>query len=89
MVTFSTTRLTSKGQIVIPEDIRKRLGLKEGTQFIIMGEGDSIILKTIALLSMKDFGAIFEKTAQAAQKAGMKESDIDESIKNYRATKKR
>lgn len=87
MVTFSTTRLTSRGQIVIPEDIRKRLGLKEGMQFIVMGEGDAIILRAITPPTMKDFGAILEKTARAAKEEGMKQSDINESVKRYRSKK--
>ncbi|MCB9757060.1 MAG: AbrB/MazE/SpoVT family DNA-binding domain-containing protein [Candidatus Omnitrophica bacterium] len=89
MVTFSTTRLTSKGQIVIPEDIRNRLGLKKGTQFIIMGEGDSIILKTIAAPSMEDFGQILEKVSQSVQESGIKAADVSASIKRYRSTNKK
>ena len=87
MVTFSTTRLTSRGQIVIPEDIRKRLGLKEGMQFIVMGEGDAIILRIIIPPSMEDFDQILKRTSQSAKKEGMKQSDINESIKHYRTRK--
>ncbi|NIR47056.1 AbrB/MazE/SpoVT family DNA-binding domain-containing protein [candidate division KSB1 bacterium] len=29
--------MSSKGQVVIPEEIRKRLGLKAGSQFIVVG----------------------------------------------------
>lgn len=88
MVTLSTSRLTSRGQIVIPEEIRDRLGLKQGMQFIIMGEGDVIILKTITPPSMKDFDEILARTAAAAKREGMKPSDIEDSIKNYRRRKK-
>ena len=87
MVTFSTTRLTSRGQIVIPEDIRNRLGLKEGMQFIVMGEGDAIILRIIIPPSMEDFDQILKRTSQSAKKEGMKQSDINESIKHYRTRK--
>ena len=40
MQTLATTRMSSKGQVVIPEDVRGRLGLKEGVQFVVVGEGD-------------------------------------------------
>ena len=41
------TRLTAKGQIVIPSSIRRRLGIKEGTRIQIEANGNEIILKPI------------------------------------------
>jgi len=43
MVEFEITRLSSKGQIVIPSSMRK--GLKEGEKIILIRDGDRIILK--------------------------------------------
>lgn len=45
-VTMETTT-TSKGQIVIPSSIRRRLGIKEGTRIKIEENGNEIILKPI------------------------------------------
>lgn len=47
MTTLSTTKLSSKGQVVIPEEIRKSLHLHTGAQFIVMGKDDVVILKII------------------------------------------
>jgi AbrB family looped-hinge helix DNA binding protein len=41
------TTATSKGQIVIPSSIRRRLGIKEGTRIKIEEKGNEIILKPI------------------------------------------
>ena len=41
------TTTTSKGQIVIPSSIRRRLGIKEGTRIKIEEKGNEIILKPI------------------------------------------
>jgi AbrB family looped-hinge helix DNA binding protein len=41
------TTATSKGQIVIPSSIRRRLGIKEGTRIKIEENGKEIILKPI------------------------------------------
>jgi len=41
------TTATSKGQIVIPSSIRRRLGIKEGTRIKIEENGNEIILKPI------------------------------------------
>ena len=39
--------VSSKGQIVIPASIRRRLGIKRGTRVLIEEEADKIILKPI------------------------------------------
>ena len=41
------TTATSKGQIVIPSSIRRRLGIKEGTRIRIEEKGNEIILRPI------------------------------------------
>ena len=55
MESLATTKLSSKGQVVIPEEIRLRLGLKEGTRFVVIGDRDVVILKTIAPPAMAEF----------------------------------
>ena len=50
MGTVATTRLSSKGQVVIPEEVRKALGLEVGAQFVVMGDGDTVVLKGEALV---------------------------------------
>ena len=47
MVKPATTKLSSRGQVVIPEEIRNRLGLEEGAQFVVVGEGDVVVLKAL------------------------------------------
>ena len=32
----------------MPKDIRRRLGLRSGSQFIVVGEKDTVILKIIS-----------------------------------------
>ena len=58
MAPYATTKLSSRGQVVIPEEIRNNLGLSEGDQFLVTSEGDTVILKTITeLVIMDSFGA--------------------------------
>ena len=58
MSTVATTRMSSKGQVVIPEEVRNSLGLETGAHFIVMGENDVVILKTISPPSMSEFDTI-------------------------------
>ena len=84
MTTSSTTKMSSKGQVVIPEEIRKRLGLGPGVQFLVLGEGDVIILKSISTPSMKDFDRLIRNARKQAGKAGLKRADVTKYIREAR-----
>jgi AbrB family looped-hinge helix DNA binding protein len=70
MPNLATTKMSSKGQVVIPEGIRKRLGLKAGAQFVVVGDKDVVILKAISPPSMEDFDALISEARRQAKKAG-------------------
>ena len=84
MINAATTKMSSKGQVVIPEDIRKRLKLKTGSQFVVMGENDVVILKTIKPPSMAEFNTLITKARIQGKKAGLKQSDITAAIAKAR-----
>ena len=84
MANVSTTRMSSKGQVVIPENIRKNLNLKAGAQFIVVGEKDVVILKSITPPSIEEFDQLIAKAQQDGKKAGLKKTDISEAIKKVR-----
>ena len=84
MPNLATTKMSSKGQVVIPEGIRKRLGLKAGAQFVVVGDKDVVILKAISPPAMEDFDALISQARKQAKKAGMKRSDIAAAIAKVR-----
>ncbi len=84
---ISTTKMSSKGQIVIPEDIRQELGLSAGAQFIVIGSHDAVILKTIQPPSVGEVKSLLTEARKAARKAGAKRVDIDKAVKKSRAKK--
>ena len=87
METLATTRMSSKGQIVIPEAIRKQLKLKAGAQFIVIGEDDVVILKAITPPGMDAFDKLIRQARQQAKKAGLKSADIATAVSKARAKK--
>ena len=87
MVNVSTTKMSSKGQVVIPENIRKQLNLKEGAQFVVLGEKDVVILKNITPPSMDEFDDLIVKARKSAKKAGLKQSDVEDAILKVRGKK--
>ena len=87
MGNIATTRMSSKGQVVIPEDIRNRLKLKPGSQFVVVGEDDVVILKAISPPSMGEFDALMADARRKAKEAGLKRSDITAAIAKVRDRK--
>ena len=87
MPTLTTTRMSSKGQVVIPEEIRDRLGLQSGTQFVVVGDRDVVILKAISAPSMKEFDNLIAQARQQGRKSGFKKSDIDAAVAKVRGRK--
>jgi len=87
MAAYSTTKMSSKGQVVIPEDIRDSLHLKEGAQFVVIGKGDSVILKSITPPSMDEFADLLAEARRYAKKAKLKKSDVKAAIAKVRKEK--
>ena len=49
-MTIDTTTISPSWQVYIPKSMRKRLRLKAGDKFIVVGEGDSIVFKFLKSL---------------------------------------
>jgi AbrB family looped-hinge helix DNA binding protein len=84
MPNVATTRMSSKGQVVIPEDIRKQLRLKAGSQFVVMGKDDVVILKAISPPAMEEFDSLITAARKRAKQGGMKRSDVAGAIVRVR-----
>lgn len=80
----ATTTMSSKGQVVIPESVRERLKLKPGAQFVVVGEGDVVILKAITPPALDDFEDLVNEAREEGNKAGLKRSDITAAIARVR-----
>jgi len=89
MELLATTRLSSKGQVVIPEDVRNSLKLKAGDQFVVIGRDDTVILKTISAPSIKEFSEMLDEAKKQAKTAGLKKTDIDRIIREVRKRNRR
>jgi len=82
---LTTTRMSSKGQIVIPEEVRNRLGLEAGVEFVVVGEGDAVILKVISPPLKSEFRRLLVQARSQARKAGLNKKDIEAAVRRARA----
>lgn len=87
MAELTTTKMSSKGQVVIPEEIRKRLGLETGTRFVVMANKDTVIMKAILPPSMDKFDTLLADARKQARKAGLRQTDTESIISEVRSGK--
>ena len=85
MGTVATTRMSSKGQVVIPEDVRKALGLEVGAQFVVIGDGDTVVLKRIAVPAKSELRALIGRVRSQVRRSGIGPSDVAGAIRRVRS----
>lgn len=87
------TKMTSKGQIVIPQGIREEARIKEGERFMIFNLGNNIYIKRMDVLEKSKDLEEFRKTLESfwadnPQLRKISEKDIEEEIKAVREEKR-
>jgi AbrB family looped-hinge helix DNA binding protein len=79
-MTVETIKMSSKGQIVIPQDIREELHADSGTVFAVVGSKDTVVLKKIVTPSreqlVRDLGMIAKKARKTLESKGFTEKDL-------------
>jgi len=80
-------KLTSKGQITIPRDVRKKMNLKTGDKILFFEENDKFFLQNSNSIVLSNFQKAMEG---AAQEAGFNDpDDVVNYIKQLRKSKKK
>lgn len=75
-------KITSKGQITIPVDIRRKLGVKEGDKVLFVEEAGKVYILNASMEAIKEAQTAF---AGEAERAGLKnEDDVVAMIKQLR-----
>ena len=87
MSTLATTKMSSRGQVVIPEAVRKEMGLKAGDEFVVLAKNDAVMLKGIKRPSMKEFDALIKQARRQAKAAGLTRTDVAKAIAAVRGRK--
>ncbi|MCL2031675.1 MAG: AbrB/MazE/SpoVT family DNA-binding domain-containing protein [Methanomassiliicoccaceae archaeon] len=75
-------KITMRGQITIPKEIRKRLGLKDGDKVVFVEENVRIIMENAAMIALKKAQNAF---AGEAERMGLRtEQDVVDLVKEVR-----
>lgn len=82
---MQVAKLTSKGQITLPKEIRTALKLKEGDRVVFMPNPQGFIVANANKLALQKLQDSFDGEAE---KAGIKtDEDVMNLIKEYRKSK--
>ena len=73
-------KISTRGQIAIPSDIRSQLGLQEGSKVLFVVEDDTLLMKKV---TSETFAQITKPLRQAKKK--IKESEVEKTIHKLRA----
>lgn len=81
--------VSSKGQISLPVNIRKKLSIDTGDKLVLYASKDAIMIKTLKLPSMEEFEKSLLKAQKWASSVGYKQEDINSIIKAKRKSKRK
>lgn len=79
--------LSTKGQLVLPNNLRKSLSLTPGDKLVAYWSNGSIVLKKLELPTENDFEKEIDETVLPAKEVGITKEDISATIKEYRTEK--
>jgi len=75
-------KITSKGQVTIPVDVRKKLGVKKGDKILFIEEAGKIYILNSSMEALREAQSAF---AGEAERAGLKnEGDVNSMVKEIR-----
>ncbi|MBI4010110.1 MAG: AbrB/MazE/SpoVT family DNA-binding domain-containing protein [Candidatus Aenigmarchaeota archaeon] len=66
-IKFKTIKVSQKGQIAIPADIRKEVGIKRGDELLLVRRGDKLLIEKSSEVS-KRFTREFDYMLKHAEK---------------------
>ncbi len=85
MYTKATVKMTEKGHIVVPKDVRNRLGLKPSSKLLLIeSDGNLILAKEERLADYEDYSWIHAASEEVLKKVWEDEEDsVWEKYRKY------
>ncbi len=75
-------KMSGKGQLVVPEEIRIEEGFKAGDRFVPVAVEDGVLFKKVKIEDRtRQFLQLMKKIQAQAKENGLTQKDVDEAIK--------
>ena len=87
---MEVARVTSKGQITIPRDIRDKMNIKRGDKIVFFEDNGKCFFQNSASIAIKALEDIQKIMEREAEKAGFNNpDDVEKYIKSLRKMNKK
>lgn len=81
-MTQYTSRITSKGQVTIPKEVRERYGFKEGEYLILEPRGEDLVVRRGRIVADEEgFETLVDRIAERFEGKGISRSDVEEAVR--------
>lgn len=77
-----TTRLSSRGQVVIPEAVRRAANMREGEHLLVVSIGDAIVMKKLTSVTFEE---VARPIWRAVKEMGLSGEEVNELIEKAKA----
>lgn len=64
---METSVLTTKGQMVVPAKVRRKLKMKQGTKVVVIEQGDGFLVKPLDKKYFEQFAGILPEKGKASK----------------------
>jgi len=82
MTNIELIKMSAKGQLVVPQDIRGIEGFRPGERFVAMRIKGGVVFKRVDLPNMKaEFEKISQEVVKQFRKQKIKRKDVVEAVK--------
>ncbi len=81
---MEVTKVSSRGQVVIPQSLRRRIGIKSGSKLLVLSDGESVLLKPISSPNIQEFAELIRESRILARERSLKKGDVGKTLKRVR-----
>lgn len=75
------SKVTAKGQVTIPKEIRDRLGLERGEYVVWEPRGEGVVMERATVSPAEEFEELADRIAKRLKKQGITRDQVEEAIR--------
>lgn len=75
------SKVTAKGQVTIPKEIRDRLGLRSGEYVVWEPRDEGVVMERARVTSSEDFEDLAERISERFSEKGITRDEVEDAIR--------